>query len=489
MDLLCLLGDVGGTNVRLRLVRLDSIRAALPVAVASARFLTADLQAAGERAGRANDAVRQTFFPSLRDFISEFKERVKYCVLSVCGPVVDGSVVCLAPAMGDDGWRFNENMVAEALSMSATSVRLVNDFVAVGLSLPHLPRHQVRVLREPHGPPSLKESMACLGPGTGLGAVQLIWDENSSSYRGLASEAGMASFCPRTQFQWELATWIRANQVGDDHITVETIVSGAGIVNVYKYLVETRASKEYSGSVICHQIFESNRAEMIVNNIETDEICRQAFELFLEMLGEEAGDTAMRFRPAGGLYIAGGFLSRLIIASTNSRIEDRIIHGFVNKGKTRPCCDDIPLYIALPDGDDLAIFGLWQYAHSFIPASYLNKTCVAHVYADACRMDEFVADQIVAAIVEKPDLVLCLASGATPRGVYMLLGQRALAEPSIFSRVRVVQLDEWVGLGGSHPATTQHHLRKHFLGPCDVPETNYLQLRTDASINLDEECA
>jgi galactosamine-6-phosphate isomerase len=481
---LALLGDIGGTNVRLRLVRLDSIRAAIPVAVRTQRLRTSELQGSHD----SSTAVADRFLPALREFVDSDIANLKYCLLSVCGPVVDGKVVCLAPTMGDIGWLFDEQMVSGSLFLPVSSVRLVNDFVAVGLSLPHLPSSQKKLLYSKTGTASrtasCNENIACIGPGTGLGAVQLVWNEHSQSYGGYASEAGMASFCPRSELQWQLAQWSRSRQPGDNHITAETLVSGAGIVNIFRFLHERHTTNANAVRAIHKEILDAGGAELIVANLAHDNICKEAFDLFLEILGEEAGDTAMRFRPLGGLFIAGGFLSRII----DDVMASQVVAGFLNKGKTRPCCDDVPLCLALPDGDELAMFGLWQYAHSLIPCTLLNRGCLCNVFPTAESMSARAAEIVIMSVKAKPNLVLCLASGSTPRILYKLLCDHTRVEPSLFDSVRIVQLDEWVGFTPSHPATTQCFLRKHFIDACGITPDRYLQLRTDDSVVLEEEC-
>ena len=51
----------------------------------------------------------------------------------------------------------------------------------------------------------------------------------------------------------------------------------------------------------------------------------------------------------------------------------------------------------------------------------------------------------------RPDLVLCVASGSTLTAAYALLAAEARRQPGLFARARVVQLDEWGGLGAQHP--------------------------------------
>jgi glucosamine-6-phosphate deaminase len=74
---------------------------------------------------------------------------------------------------------------------------------------------------------------------------------------------------------------------------------------------------------------------------------------------------------------------------------------------------------------------------------------------------DLVAHDILEALRHKPDLVLGLATGSTPIGVYERL-VRAHREGGVdFSRVRTFNLDEYIGLSAEHPQSYRHFMREH----------------------------
>ena len=89
------------------------------------------------------------------------------------------------------------------------------------------------------------------------------------------------------------------------------------------------------------------------------------------------------------------------------------------------------------------------------------------------------AELIVEQLQRKPDLILCGAAGETPTKTYQLLAEKRLVRPELFERLRVVKLDEWVGLNPNSPATCEFHLRKHLLDPLDITDDRYLGFRSD----------
>ena len=68
------------------------------------------------------------------------------------------------------------------------------------------------------------------------------------------------------------------------------------------------------------------------------------------------------------------------------------------------------------------------------------------VAGDHEAMSRLAADQVTAVAREHPGMLLCGASGATPTRAYDILGERAKESPLMFDRLRLLKLDEWVGL-------------------------------------------
>jgi galactosamine-6-phosphate isomerase len=89
------------------------------------------------------------------------------------------------------------------------------------------------------------------------------------------------------------------------------------------------------------------------------------------------------------------------------------------------------------------------------------------------EMSRRAARQIQRALRRKPDLLIGLATGATPTRTYELLAAAREAEPSRFRHLRVVKLDEWLGLPLGHPGSCESDLRRKVLGPLAVSRSRY----------------
>jgi len=88
-----------------------------------------------------------------------------------------------------------------------------------------------------------------------------------------------------------------------------------------------------------------------------------------------------------------------------------------------------------------------------------------HVVKDTEEMGRIAANIFTEQIANKPDSVLGLATGSTPLPLYAELVKRSHEGDVDFSSVRTVNLDEYVGLGPTHPQSyryfMQHNLFDH----------------------------
>ncbi|MES1210451.1 MAG: glucosamine-6-phosphate deaminase [Pseudomonadota bacterium] len=79
------------------------------------------------------------------------------------------------------------------------------------------------------------------------------------------------------------------------------------------------------------------------------------------------------------------------------------------------------------------------------------------------------AARIVARLVRaKPDAVLALPTGTTPRGIYAELVRQHRAEGLSFARVTAFNLDEYVGLPPDHPGSFRRALQEALYSHVDL---------------------
>jgi len=88
---------------------------------------------------------------------------------------------------------------------------------------------------------------------------------------------------------------------------------------------------------------------------------------------------------------------------------------------------------------------------------------------------------------KKPDLVLGLATGNTPLGVYKRLIQLHQEEGLDFSKVKTFNLDEYVGLNPKHPRSFHYFMWNNFFRHINIKEENVYIPRGDVK-DLNAHC-
>lgn len=98
------------------------------------------------------------------------------------------------------------------------------------------------------------------------------------------------------------------------------------------------------------------------------------------------------------------------------------------------------------------------------------------------------AREVIDLVSGKPDALLCLAAGDTPRLAYQLITQIAKEENVDLSNCYFVSLDEWVGIPPENEGSCQFFLRTNLFGPLKTYEKN-IHLFNALSDELSKECA
>src|SRR5262249_32963569 len=170
------------------------------------------------------------------------------------------------------------------------SISVINDFEAIAHALPHLSGHDLKPLTA--GEPLPGESMAVLGPGTGLGMAGVVRREGRVTI--IPTEGGHATLPGTTHREDAVIAHLR-EKFG--HVSAERVLSGPGLENLYA------AIAAIDGAAV------SNRTAAEITQDALDRSCPvsvAAVDMFCAMLGTVAGDLALMFRARGGVYIGGG---------------------------------------------------------------------------------------------------------------------------------------------------------------------------------------
>lgn len=282
-------------------------------------------------------SYRNREFASLVDVVRRFVADTGVSAARACFGVA-GAVVAGASHLPNLGWRLSEQTLARDLGLKAVS--LINDLEANALGIATLAPEQFFTLNpgQPGEGDNRGGNRALIAAGTGLGMAMLVQDNGHA--RVLASEGGHMDFSPRGEEQIALLHHLAARH---GHVSVERVVSGPGLANVYDFLkargddepdwLASRVETSADHSAIIAQAGLSGEAA----------ICIKALDLFLSAYGAAAGNLALMALATGGLYLGGGIAPRLIEAFPASGF----MAAFTEKGRFAGLLAQIPVHIVL----------------------------------------------------------------------------------------------------------------------------------------------
>ena len=103
------------------------------------------------------------------------------------------------------------------------------------------------------------------------------------------------------------------------------------------------------------------------------------------------------------------------------------------------------------------------------------------------ELSDFVAGEIASAIKNKPSLVLCMASGDTPKLTVELLVKNLKEENIDYSKITFIGLDEWVGLSSTNTGSCHYFFQNKLIGPLQLKPSQYFLFDALAG-DLKNEC-
>jgi glucokinase len=302
-----LLADIGGTNARFALeVAPDNIAA---IAVLPCQDFP-DISAA-LRSYFALEATR-TLLPL----------PVQEAAIAIANPVA-GDLI----RMTNHHWEFSISALRAEFGFE--NLRVVNDFKALALSLPHLSAQQK--LQVGGGQAQAGAALGLIGAGTGLGVSGLI--PGPGGWQALDSEGGHVSFAPNNDCEIEIMRFAMRQYT---HVSCERLMSGIGLDIVYAALVEIHGKQLPGLSPI--EIINKGLARECA-------ICEETLQRFCDMLGTAASNLALTLGAKGGIYIGGGIVPRLGDFFLQSGFRQR----FEDKGRFSNYLQTIPTYLITAD--------------------------------------------------------------------------------------------------------------------------------------------
>ena len=281
-------------------------------------------------------------------FLRQSGLRPRFASLAVAGVIgKKTAVVTNLP------WIIEAERVAAAFGFAR--VVLLNDMSAVCASVPLLGPEDWIELQPGDGEGG--EMSAVIAPGTGLGEGLLV--QSDSVFFPCGGEGGHSDFAPVNEEQQDLLQWMLRR---GGPVSCEDLIAGPGIATLYDFLKESGREEE-SGAVAESLAVAVDRTPVIAAAALADRpcpLCRRTMELFLSILGSEAGNLALKTYARGGLYIGGGIVPRLVGQISFAGL----LKGFRRKGKMEELMTAIP--VRLITRKDAALLGAARYGRAVL---------------------------------------------------------------------------------------------------------------------------
>lgn len=96
-------------------------------------------------------------------------------------------------------------------------------------------------------------------------------------------------------------------------------------------------------------------------------------------------------------------------------------------------------------------------------------------------MSHLAAELVLKELEVKPDLLFCVASGGSPSGLYETMVSKHKSEPSFFEKMKIIKLDEWVGLPKDSEFTSEYDVQKKLLKPINHSAEQYISFDNQAA--------
>jgi len=217
-------------------------------------------------------------------------------------------------------------------------VVLVNDLTAVCSSLSLLLPDDLIALQQ--GANVINEVKGVVAPGTGLGQGFMV--EFGGSFFARGSEGGHVDFGPVNEEQMALLSWMQKKK---RPVSYEMLIAGPGIAELYSFCRDYYSIPESSEISERMNILKDLTPVIVSGAIDSSPcpLCRKTIDLFLSILGSEAGNLALKLYAGGGIYVGGGIIPRLVgkVSFTG------FMKSFLNKGQMSELMKNIPVYLIL----------------------------------------------------------------------------------------------------------------------------------------------
>ena len=294
-----LIADIGGTNARFAHVEENG------------EVLDIDVLPCNDYASLTEAA---------QAYLAKYKRTADRAVLAVAAPILGDEI-----KMINHTWVMSKKKIQS--DMGLKSLRIINDFTAIAHGVPLLSAADYYQIGD--GVAQKGAPIGIIGPGTGLGVAAVVFDEQGRAIP-ITTEGGHVTMCANTQREWDIIAELKREKYR--HVSAERLVSGKGIVNLYLAICAidgVTADKSDPSEITKAGLDRSCPA------------CVETLDLFADFLGTLAGNVALSMGAFGGVFIAGGIVTKLGDWFKTSRFRE----SFMAKGRYHDYLSRIPTFV------------------------------------------------------------------------------------------------------------------------------------------------
>ena len=290
----CLIADIGGTNCRFFMYKIN----------------IADASSKTEVFEKVYDTKAYKNIYQAMDAFMAYKVCVenppKYCVIAIAGAPINNSL----PAIANIAW---EPFSGEDISTryGFNYCKLLNDFEAVAYAffsfkLESIPLTKPAVTNDPEK--LNKDTLLVMGYGTGLGTVLVRNFCQKDKYTVVPQEGGHVGMSPAKESDWDLMKYVRTRFNIPEHniLSQELLCCGVGISAIYDYFCEKIHDRKNEGVLGGKQIFD------LLLKPENKEVKEAFMSFYLSVVAHSWEQFAKAFLSNGGHLLIGGIVSIIL---------------------------------------------------------------------------------------------------------------------------------------------------------------------------------
>jgi glucokinase len=142
--------------------------------------------------------------------------------------------------------------------------------------------------------------------------------------------------------------FLQAKYAGEgsrSRVSMERVVAGSGLPDVYQYLSETFPEQVDPAIHAAIAAGGDLKAAVVARNKDENSLCRATMDIFLTHYGSEAGVACLKWMPTAGLYITGGNTPKNI--DEIRRVDGLFMRALRDKGRVKGMIEQCPVYAVL----------------------------------------------------------------------------------------------------------------------------------------------